>query len=98
MLVVGELALALTLTFGSALLVRSFAALTAWNPGFERQHLLTFTLFVSSEGHDRNEYLPALWRRIEGDLASVPGVVGVGSASSARLPDFGPGGARQRIS
>jgi putative ABC transport system permease protein len=84
-LVVGELALALTLTFSSALLVRSFAALTAWNPGFERQHLLTFTLFVPTDGRNRAEYLPALWRRIEGDLATIPGVVGVGSASAGPL-------------
>ena len=55
LLVVGELALALTLTFGSALLVRSFAALTAWNPGFERQHLLTFTLFAPTDGRDPAE-------------------------------------------
>jgi putative ABC transport system permease protein len=89
LLVVGELALALTLTFGSALLVRSFAALTAWEPGFERQHLLTFTLFVSSDGRNRHEYLPTLWRRIEGDLANVPGVVSVGSASAGPL--FGSG-------
>ena len=85
LLVIGELALALTLTFSSALLVRSFAALTAWNPGFERQHLLTFTLFVPTEGHDRMEYLPALWKRIEGDLATIPGVVSVGSASAGPL-------------
>lgn len=85
LLVVGELALALTLTFGSALLVRSFAALTAWQPGFEREHLLTFTLFVPTDGRNRMEYLPALWRRIEGDLAAVPGIVSAGSASAGPL-------------
>lgn len=85
LLVVGELALALTLTFGSALLIRSFASLTAWNPGFERQHLLTFTLFAPTDGRKSQEYLPPLWKRIETDLASVPGVVGVGSASSGPL-------------
>lgn len=85
LLVVGELALALTLTFGSALLVRSFAALTAWNPGFERQHLLSFTLFVPTDGRNRLEYLPALWKRIEGDLATIPGVVSAGSASAGPL-------------
>ena len=85
LLVVGELALALTLTFGSALLVRSFAALTAWNPGFERQHLLTFTLFAPTDGRDRLRYIPALWKRIEEDLAGIPGVVGVGTASAGPL-------------
>ena len=85
LLVVGELALALTLTFGSALLVRSFAALTAWNPGFERQHLLTFTLFAPTDGRDRLQYIPATWKRIEGDLGSIPGVTGVGSASAGPL-------------
>lgn len=85
MLVVGELALALTLTFGSALLVRSFSALTAWRPGFEREHLLTFTLFAPSEGHVRSEWIPALWKRLESDLAAVPGVSSVGTASAGPL-------------
>ena len=85
LLVIGELALALTLTFSSALLVRSFAALTAWSPGFERQHLLTFTLFVPTDGRNRMEYLPALWKRLERDLATIPGVAGVGSASAGPL-------------
>ncbi|HTJ24097.1 MAG TPA: ABC transporter permease [Gemmatimonadaceae bacterium] len=84
-LVIGELALALTLTFGSALLVRSFSALTAWNPGFEREHLLTFTLFAPSEGHVRREWIPALWKRLESDLAAIPGVSNVGTASAGPL-------------
>ena len=49
LLVMTELAIALTLTAGAALLTRSFAARASWRPGFEREHLLTFTLFAPSE-------------------------------------------------
>ncbi|HEV8217916.1 MAG TPA: ABC transporter permease, partial [Gemmatimonadaceae bacterium] len=88
-LVVGELALALTLTFGASLLARSFASLTAWNPGFDREHLITFSLFAPSEHYPRPEAIVELWRRTERELGALPGVVGVGTTSAGPL--FGGG-------
>lgn len=85
LLVVGELALALTLTTGAGLLLRSFAARTAWRPGFEREHLLTFTIFAPSEKVGGQKAIAALWNRVEVDLQSLPGVVAVGSASAGPL-------------
>lgn len=85
LLVVGQLALALTLTVGAGLLMRSFASLSAWNPGFERQHLLTFTLFAPSEKYGDQARLAALWDRLETELRSLPGVAGVGMASAGPL-------------
>jgi putative ABC transport system permease protein len=92
-LVVGQLALALTLTVGAGLLMRSFASLTAWNPGFEREHLLTFTLFAPSEKYGGSERLASLWDRLEGELRSLPGVSSVALASSGPL--FGGDGATE---
>jgi putative ABC transport system permease protein len=91
-LVVGQLALALTLTVGAGLLMRSFASLTAWNPGFEREHLLTFTLFAS-EKYRGSERLASLWDRLEGELRSLPGVSSVALASAGPL--FGGDGATE---
>ena len=88
-LVVGELALALTLTFGASLLARSFASLTAWNPGFDREHLLTFSLFAPSEHYPRPEAIAGLWQRLERELGGLPGVVAVGTTSAGPL--FGGG-------
>jgi len=88
-LVVGELALALTLTFGGSLLARSFASLTAWNPGFDREHLLTFSLFAASEHYPRPEAIAELWQRSERELAALPGVAAVGTTSAGPL--FGGG-------
>ena len=85
LLVVAELAVALTLTVGAGLLARSFAVRAAWHPGFEREHLLTFTLFAPSEKFGGAARLVGLWNRIEGQLASIPGVVSVGSASAGPL-------------
>lgn len=84
-LVVSELAIALTLTMGAALLTRSFAARTAWNPGFEREHLLTFSVFAPTEKFGEGAGIARLWRRIEGELRAIPGVVGAGSASAGPL-------------
>lgn len=88
-LVVGELALALTLTFGASLLARSFASLTAWTPGFEREHLLTFSLFAASEHYPRPEAIAGLWQRLEQEIGALPGVTGVGTTSAGPL--FGGG-------
>jgi putative ABC transport system permease protein len=85
LLVVGQLALALTLTVGAGLLMRSFASLSAWNPGFERQHLLTFTLFAPSEKYGDRARLAALWDRLETGVGSLPGVARVGMASGGPL-------------
>jgi putative ABC transport system permease protein len=85
LLVVGELAIALTLTVGAGLLLRSFIARSSWSPGFDREHVLTFTLFAPSEKLGGPSGVARLWRRVETDLASIPGVVAVGSASGGPL-------------
>ncbi len=85
LLVIGELALALVLVAGAGLLTRSFAAITAWNPGFEREHVQTFSLFAPAEQYAGEEKIAALWDRVEMELAALPGVRAVGSASGGPL-------------
>jgi len=95
LLVVTELALALVLSTGAALLARSFAARAAWSPGFEREHLLTFTVFAPTEKFGGPQRVASLWQRLESELQGVPGVVAVGTASSGPL--FGGGDGRDAV-
>src|SRR5262245_27706965 len=68
-LVVGELALALTLLVGAGLLVKSFLRLRAVETGFNPQNLLTLRLSlpldIYREGHQRTAFFQQLLARIE---------------------------------
>jgi putative ABC transport system permease protein len=89
LLVVTELALALMLVSVAGVLTRSFAEMSRWNPGFEREHLLTFSLFANMEKHSTRASLAGFWNDVEDRLRTIPGVVGVGSTSAGPL--FGGG-------
>jgi putative ABC transport system permease protein len=92
-LVVVELALAIVVVSGAGLLSRSFTALAAWNPGFDRDHALLFTLAPPTSRYDSSYKIAALWDRVEAEVKAIPGVTGVGSASGGPL--FGGDGAWQ---
>ena len=89
LLVVIELALALMLVSVAGVLTRSFAEVARWDPGFEREHLLTFSLFAKVEEHSTRASLAGFWNDVEAQLRTIPGVVGVGSTSAGPL--FGGG-------
>jgi putative ABC transport system permease protein len=93
LLVVTELALALMLVSGAGLLARSFAAMSRWNPGFEREHLLTFSLFANAEKHRDSRAIAALWNAVEAELRTIPGVTSAGSTSAGPLFGGGDGSA-----
>jgi predicted permease len=84
-LVVAEVAMAATLLVGSGLLLRSFVNLLAWDPGFDRDGLLTVSLFSSPGEHPRAEDVLALHERAAEEVAALPGVVSVGMASAGPL-------------
>ncbi|HSG08949.1 MAG TPA: ADOP family duplicated permease [Longimicrobiales bacterium] len=88
-LVVAELALSVVLLSSAAMLTRSFVEYLHWEPGFERDHLLSMSAFL-----DRGKYptAPAFveaFRQMEEQVAAVPGVVSVATASAGPL--FGGG-------
>jgi putative ABC transport system permease protein len=91
MLIVSEIALAVVLVAGAGLMGRSFATLARWEPGFEQEHVLTAWTLASQERFDSREDVAAFLRRTEGELASLPGVVAVSTASAGPL--FGGDGA-----
>ncbi len=83
-LVAGEMALALVLLIGAGLFVRTLANLETLDPGFPRDHLLTFQI---SRPHDVNipkagpPVNPGLMER----FSALPGVVSVTWASDLLL-------------
>ena len=82
-LVVGEVALAVLLSAGAVLLLRSFTALLAVNPGFTPDGLLTMQVTLPerlSTAEARLAYYDELFERLRG----IPGVVAAGGTT--RLP------------
>jgi len=82
-MVAGEMTLAVILALGAALLVRSFIAVLAVDPGFQPQHVLTMQLQLP----ERLTTAPArvaFYRELFDRLEHVPGVVAVGGTT--RLP------------
>ncbi|HEX6133208.1 MAG TPA: ABC transporter permease, partial [Longimicrobiales bacterium] len=95
-LVVSELALATLLLVGAGLLVRTFLALNALDPGFAADATLAVRLTapssriapVADSDSARIAAVSALYDRVAEELESVPGVTGVALTSNLPLsPD-----------
>ena len=98
-LVVAEIALAVVLMIGAGLLMRSYANLTAVNPGFNPDRMLTFFMYVpgridatmvtNAQGRRemRASYLPmaTFFRELEERIRGVSGVAAVATTSSLPL-------------
>jgi putative ABC transport system permease protein len=80
-LVVAELALALTLLTGAGLLVKSFARLQGVDPGFEPDNLLTFNLSLPNTRYASDTAQIAFFDAALPRIAQVPGVRAVGATS-----------------
>ena len=83
-LVVAEVALAVTLTIGAGLLLRSFVSLLAVNPGFRPEQLLTWQMNLPDRTCTRAGSRIAFYRDFLARMKALPGVVSVGGTS--RLP------------
>ncbi len=92
-LVVAEVALAFVLLVGAGLLVRSFASLLNWQPGFDTSHLLTIPAFTSPGKYATKEQVGAYFARAVDELRAVPGVASVGAGSAGPL--FGGDGSQE---
>ena len=85
--VTAEVALAFVLLVGSGLMIRSFVALQRAEPGFDSSGVLTFA--IANIGEPTPEGRAAASRRIQEQLAAIPGVTGISAA--APLPLEGQG-------
>jgi predicted permease len=88
-LVVGEMALAVMLLVGAGLLIRSFLALTAVDPGFRAERTLTFELVLPAARYEEEERVRAFYAALEERLRALPGVSAVGAASELPLTGYG---------
>ena len=82
-LVVAEVALALVLTVGAGLLVRSFLAVLRVDPGFRTENLLTMQVTMPAR-HKTPDQRREFYRQLFARLEAIPGVITVGGAT--RLP------------
>ena len=85
LLVASEVALALVLLIGAALLIRTFAALSAVDPGFDRHNVLTMRMSLAGsrflKTSDVNQLVSDAVRRIE----ALPAVARAGASYSLPL-------------
>ena len=80
-LVVAEIAIALLLTVGAGLMVRSFLHLRDVDPGFSADRVLTFSVSFPQSRYPTYEAAMTAQRLLAQRLAAVPGVDAVSSAS-----------------
>ena len=77
--VVTEVALALLLSVGAGLMLRSFARLVAVNPGFDPEHVLTMQISVAPSKYEDNLKRSKYFEHIVTEIRNVPGVKAAGS-------------------
>jgi putative ABC transport system permease protein len=74
-LVVVELAMAVVLLVGAALLIRTFASLRQVNPGFHASRVLSFETSLAGEKYRTTERVALLTKDLVRRVESVPGVL-----------------------
>ncbi|HEY4219021.1 MAG TPA: ABC transporter permease [Gemmatimonadaceae bacterium] len=83
-LVIGEVALALTMTVGAGLLVRSFWQLRHVDPGFDANGVLSVEVGLNQR-YDSLTKITAFWNQVEERARAIPGVSNVAVASNIPL-------------
>ena len=73
-LIAGEVALALMLTIGAFLLVKSLAGLSRRDPGFTVEQVMTAKLSLPEAKYGRGEALAQFQEQVEERLRALPGV------------------------
>jgi len=94
--VVAEVSLALLLSVGAGLMLRSFARLISVDPGFSPEHVLTMHIWTSPARYFDNRKRSEYFGHILGELRSTPGVQAAASVHFLPLTEkisgscFGP--------
>ncbi len=83
-LVIAEVALAVAITTGAVLLLRSFVSVTNVNPGFETTQLLTWQMNLPQRLTNNTDRL-AFYRNFFERMEALPGVVSVGGTTRVPL-------------
>jgi putative ABC transport system permease protein len=85
LLVIGEVALTLTLLIGAGLLVKSFWRMLELRVGFRAEQVLTLELSPAPGKYSDRSRLAALYQQILERVAALPGVQTVGAANHLPL-------------
>jgi len=83
-LIVIEIALALVLLAGAALMIRTFAALRSANPGFDAHNVLTMQTAMGGTRYSKTTHVETLTRQALQKMEALPGVQA--AASTIVLP------------
>lgn len=83
-LIVAEIALALVLLAGAALMIRTFAALHATDPGFDAHNVLTMQTSLGGTRYSKTAQVETLTRQVLQKIEALPGVQA--AASTIVLP------------
>lgn len=94
-LVVAEIALALVLSAGAGLLVKSFVRLQEVDPGFRTENVLTMSLRLPDGKYREDSQQVAFFHRAAERIRALPGVRGAGAVSY--LPFYGGLGSATRF-
>jgi putative ABC transport system permease protein len=89
-LVVAEIAIAVSLSFGGALLTKSFYRLARLDLGFRPEHLLTLQLPLSVVEYPQQTQKIAFLDRVLERVRTLPGVQAAGITTSLPMQDFSP--------
>jgi putative ABC transport system permease protein len=84
-LVVSEMALALILVIGAALLIRTFEKIEAVHPGFETRNMLTMAMSVSGDRFQTTAPVAQVIRDGRDRLMAIPGVEDAGVSNCLPL-------------
>jgi len=76
-----ELALAVTLATGAALLVRSFASVAAVDPGFDSRNVIAFDVALPAATYPDTQHINQYYDRMLQRLATIPGVRETGAVA-----------------
>ncbi len=93
LLVVGEVAIALVLLVGSALLVRSFAHVMAVDPGFDAAGVVTANMSVPGTKYPDAARAAQFYAGFLARIRAIPGVKAAGAANELPLGRFDADGA-----
>lgn len=89
-LIASEVAMAVVLLVGSGLMLRTIARLSAFDPGFKVEGLLTAGVSLGTTPDQAR--LVAFYDRVLKEVAGMPGVISVGAANSLPIEAAGMNG------
>jgi predicted permease len=88
-LVVSEVALTLVLLVGAGLMIRSFYRLQQVDPGFNYDHLLTFSVSLPTKQYPEDQQKINFYEQLAEKIRTLPGVQTVGGSSGLPLGNNG---------